>query len=205
MSLVLCDNGMFVEALASALAARDHRVLATCEEPERLVDLVSAFHPDAVVLDVGCELPPLAAAIRREAPGTAVVLLSAQVTPAGWDAYDARLVDGLVSKSHDIDALDRALSTILDGERLVAGFNRPRAAGPRRPPGPEPLTAREREVLRLIVDGIATEAMADRLGVSANTVRTHVQSVLRKLRVHHRSRAAYLAVQLGLVQPSHSG
>jgi DNA-binding NarL/FixJ family response regulator len=65
--------------------------------------------------------------------------------------------------------------------------------------GIEPLTDREREILRLIVQGVSTQMMADSLGVSSNTVRSHVQNVLRKLRVHHRSKAARYAVESGLV------
>ena len=67
-------------------------------------------------------------------------------------------------------------------------------------PDNEPLTAREREVIALLVDGVSTALMAESLGVSTNTVRSHVQNVLRKLGVHHRSKAAHRAVELGLVR-----
>ena len=53
----------------------------------------------------------------------------------------------------------------------------------------------------LIVNGASSEIIADRLGISRNTVRTHVQSVLTKLQVHSRLEAASFAVRHGIVDP----
>jgi two-component system nitrate/nitrite response regulator NarL len=61
------------------------------------------------------------------------------------------------------------------------------------------LTARERECLRLLVEGLDTARMATRLGVSPATVRTHVQLLLTKLGVHSRLEAASLAVRYRLL------
>ena len=64
------------------------------------------------------------------------------------------------------------------------------------------LTSREREVLSLLVQGMSGEEIADALGISPNTVRTHVQSILTKLQVHSRLEAATFAVRHGVVGPS---
>src|SRR5204863_2507694 len=61
------------------------------------------------------------------------------------------------------------------------------------------LTTREREVLSLLVEGADGGAIARRLGISRNTVRTHVQSILTKLQVHSRLEAATMAVRHHLV------
>jgi two-component system, NarL family, nitrate/nitrite response regulator NarL len=61
------------------------------------------------------------------------------------------------------------------------------------------LTKREREVLMLLVEGLSGTAIARRLQISANTVRTHIQSILTKLQVHSRLAAATFAVRHGLV------
>ena len=61
------------------------------------------------------------------------------------------------------------------------------------------LTARERECLNLVVEGLDTSGIATKLGVSAATVRTHVQSMLTKLGVHSRLEAASYAVRYGLL------
>jgi DNA-binding NarL/FixJ family response regulator len=84
------------------------------------------------------------------------------------------------------------------GERVLVGW--PAAVAPlRRTTDLDLLTDREREVLELITDGVPTAVMAQRLGVSVNTVRTHVRSVLHKLGVHQRAKAARAAVELGLL------
>ena len=64
------------------------------------------------------------------------------------------------------------------------------------------LTARELEVVRLVVRGYSTQQMADELGVSRHTIRTHVQQVLRKLGVHGRGKVARAAATAGLVDVS---
>jgi two-component system, NarL family, nitrate/nitrite response regulator NarL len=61
------------------------------------------------------------------------------------------------------------------------------------------LTNRERECLALLVDGLSSDAIAERLGVSITTVRTHVQAVLTKLGVHSRLEAASFAVRHSLL------
>jgi two-component system nitrate/nitrite response regulator NarL len=61
------------------------------------------------------------------------------------------------------------------------------------------LTPREREVLALLVEGLSGVVIANRLGISRNTVRTHVQSILTKLQVHSRLEAATFAVRHRLV------
>jgi two-component system nitrate/nitrite response regulator NarL len=65
----------------------------------------------------------------------------------------------------------------------------------------EQLTAREVEVLQLLAEGASSGRIAEQLGVSPNTVRTHVQGILSKLQVHSRLEAAAFAVRLGLVDP----
>jgi NarL family two-component system response regulator LiaR len=61
------------------------------------------------------------------------------------------------------------------------------------------LTAREREVLRLMVEGLANKQIAQRLGIGEKTIKTHVSRVLAKLGVADRTQAAVLAIREGLV------
>lgn len=63
------------------------------------------------------------------------------------------------------------------------------------------LTSRERQVLRLLIEGASNKDMAKRLAIRSNTVRTHVQNLLAKLRVHTRLEAVTLAIRGGLLDP----
>jgi DNA-binding NarL/FixJ family response regulator len=203
MSLVLCDDHrMFVDALALALRARDHDVAATCSDLQALPGVLRQARPDLCVLGVqygGRARPEVAEMVRASVPGISVLVLTGWPTENLWRLYDSRTIDGLVSKSVDIRTVDLAVRRVLAGEHLVEGLTRPVPAASRGP-DTEPLTAREREVITLLVDGVSTALMAESLGVSTNTVRSHVQNVLRKLGVHHRSKAAHRALELGLVR-----
>ena len=67
-------------------------------------------------------------------------------------------------------------------------------------PGLAELTARERDVLRLIVEGLANKEIAGRLGIGEKTVKTHVSRVLDKLGAADRTQAAVVALRRGLVE-----
>ncbi len=202
MSLLLCDDhDMFRDSLAEVLTSLGHEIVDSVAGPERLVDRVARHQPRTCLLDVcfqGEERLDVARRVREASPGTTLLVLTGTVSPAAWSAFKDGLLQGVLSKTIDVPRLDTAIHRSLGGERVVEGW-----ALPPRPETPdplvEPLTDREREILRLIVEGVSTEMMATTLGVSSNTVRTHVQHVLRKLQVHHRGKAARRALDRGLI------
>jgi DNA-binding NarL/FixJ family response regulator len=197
MKLALCDDHrLFVDSLARELERHGHQIALRTYDPAQLLDAVRAAAPDVCLLDV--RFPQrsgvdVAAELRTIAPATAIVLLTGACTDAVWDAYDRHAVDGVVSKGLPITAVHEALHRVARQERVVLGWSRPAPARRRNPAAG--LTGREQEVLALIVEGLATDAMAARLGVTSNTVRTHVQNVLRKLGVNSRGKAATAAVR----------
>jgi len=207
MTLTLCDqHGMFLDGLAEALAGRGYEISAAVTDVHALEPAHRSAAPDVCVLGLGNhEGEWLAAAcdIKRDHPATAVVLLGSGASPAVWAAYDSGAVDALVDKRCDIATLDKVLARVESGERVVEGCVRP-SAEPAYRTALDYLTDREREVLRLIVAGFSTQRMSAVLGVSANTVRTHVQHVLAKLGVDRRSKAIKVAVELGLTGQAES-
>ena len=72
----------------------------------------------------------------------------------------------------------------------------------RQPEQTEPLTERERDVLRLVAGGVSNKEIAAALAIGERTVKTHVSSVLAKLGVQSRTQAALYAVRAGLVADS---
>jgi NarL family two-component system response regulator LiaR len=69
---------------------------------------------------------------------------------------------------------------------------------PQRPPTSDPLTEREVEVLRVVAHGESNQQIADELGISEATVRTHVSNILNKLHLASRTQAALYALREGL-------
>ncbi len=112
---------------------------------------------------------------------------------------------GYFTKHIDADQFRRSLASVIDGQTVF-----PHRLGRRTvPAGVEQrdmelmaaqLTTREREVLQLLAEGASSPQIAARLGVSPNTVRTHVQGILSKLQLHSRLEAAAFAVRYELVE-----
>jgi DNA-binding NarL/FixJ family response regulator len=202
MSILVCDDHqMFLSALVEALESQGHEVAAYTPDPNRILELAELHHPALVLLDVhmpGMTGIELARRLREHDPRIAILLLTASTEDWVRAAFDARAVDGLVRKQSGLQALDAAIRRVLAGERTAVDWplrTRPttRTASPL-----DDLTARERQVLSMLTEGASTTAMAERLCVSTNTVRSHVRSVLLKLGVHHRTKAAHAARELGL-------
>lgn len=202
MRVMLCDDHeLFVDAIASALRDRGHEVGATCD-PQQMPGRAAAQAADVCVLEstvAGTDGTSVAAAIREECPEAVIVMLTGDVNARVWAAYDRGLINGVVNKSRGFEQLERALVRAAAGEQVLEGCVRPvRKAAPRSLV--EALTNRELEVLRSIVKGHSTETMSVSFGVSRNTIRTHIQHLMRKLGVHERSKAVRLALDLGLVE-----
>lgn len=203
MRLVACDDhGLFLDALVMVLTELGHDVVAATESLDEAVSQTAAKQPDVCLLDVafgGRSRMDAVSLIRRDEPLVGLLLLTGMASEDVWCAYDAGAVDGVVNKVCGIEVLERAIHAVASGERVVEGFTRrPRPPVLHSQPRPDRLTEREREVLRLLTRGVSTDQMARELGVSINTVRTHVQNVLHKLGVNGRSKAVHLALTMDL-------
>ena len=114
---------------------------------------------------------------------------------------------GLVRKSDGIDELVGAVhaahagSAVFPSDLLGRALDR---LGRGERPAPCGLTPREVEVLALLAEGLATRAMAERLGVTVHTVRNHVQTVIQKLDAHSKLEAVAAARRHGMLPPPHA-
>jgi len=196
---------LFAEAIEIAVSKLGMEVVGLEATGEDAVEAVSRLDPDVVLLDLG--LPDrdgidVGECILAARPGTKVVALTALDDPAiARDAIRAGFA-GYVTKGVGTEQLAQALQGLTTSERVRP---RPVALLPRRAPvagssSPSPrLTGRELEVLQLLADGTPSRAIAERMGVSRNTVRTHVQGILTKLQVHSRLEAVAVATSNGIV------
>jgi two-component system nitrate/nitrite response regulator NarL len=206
MRLVLCDdNRILGDALAAALRARGHQVMAITTSVAGGIAAVGEHLPDACLLDLrfpsGEDGLTAARAIRLRYPDTAVVILSGTSDPAAaWEARELG-VAGFLSKDQNVCQIAHALDMVASGRR-VFDPRLPSHAGPVVPRRAHPLyelTPRESEVLRRIVAGQSTGQMATEMNIAASTLRTYVKNLLTKLGTHSRLQAAALASREGLL------
>ncbi|MFC5744156.1 response regulator transcription factor [Actinomadura rugatobispora] len=209
--LIVDDHTLFAEALAARLGREpDLVILPIAADVRRALALAATERPQVVVLDMtlGAESGlDVLDRVRERHPGMRVVILSAM---AEVDAMVRAVRHGAIawlSKTESADLVAR----VIRGAAHRGGWLPPDVAGEvlRRllADGAEPnggarllaeLTPREREVLQCMVDGLNRAEIAERLGLSANTVRTHTQNLLAKLDMHSALEAITLAMRAGM-------
>jgi two-component system nitrate/nitrite response regulator NarL len=158
--------------------------------------------PDVVLLDIG--LPDqsgfaLGAEMLERWPRLRIVALTALDDPSAVDEAHALGFRGFLSKDIPVSRFVSAVLAVIEGRTEFPFARVRRRSSPRPSLLASHLTPREREVLGLLVEGAGSDEITARLGITRNTVRTHVQSILTKLQVHTRLEAATLAVRHGLV------
>lgn len=216
MRIVLCDdNRILSEALAVAMEAQGHQVVAIATTAPGGLAAVAALQPEVVLLDLGfpdgAEGPgagraqglDAARAMRQQHPDTAILVLSSLADPETWSAATKIGVAGFLRKDKCVSELADALAVIARGGVVLdAGLRRgvsQRLPRRRRSHIPHSLTPREREVLRRIVAGQSSGQMADEMNITVGTLRTYVKNVLIKLGAHSRLHAAALATREDLL------
>ncbi len=209
--LLVDDHEMVLQGLLAMLSrfADQVQVIGTASESDAAVSLVLAEKPDVVLCDVrlrqGSGLD-VCTAIRKADPQAKVVFLTVyddeqylyQALRVGAVGYLLKQVDG-----HD---LVRHIENVVEGEIVIdptlAGRVAASAAhmqgGEFWPGARLGLTQRESEVLALLVAGLSNKAIAARLVVSDDTVKTHLRGVYRKLDVGDRGGAVATALREGL-------
>jgi DNA-binding NarL/FixJ family response regulator len=195
------DHARMRTRIREALEAGGCVVVGEGVSAEEAIALAMEQRPDVALLDIHMPGNGITAAreIARSLPGTAVVMLTASAEDA--DLFDSLRAgaSGYLLKDTDPAVLVDELRSALAGEaamsrrlvsRIMEEFRSP--ATPRftrRSRASARLSAREWEVMELLGEGLSTDEVAKRLFVSPTTVRVHVSSVLRKLRVKDRASA----------------
>jgi DNA-binding NarL/FixJ family response regulator len=178
--LVVVRNRLYRDLVAGWIAdhARGRVTVRAADHAAATVGL-AAWVPDVLVLEVsGLEHDGLAVAeafLTRRPAGRLIVLMDAAAAfapPPPWLAGRVAAVIGSVAR---LDDLEVALAPLLGREVPTPGARHNSPANRRR------LSQREREVLRLIGEGLASDSIAARLGIAVNTVATHRKRIAAKL------------------------
>jgi NarL family two-component system response regulator LiaR len=206
--IVADDDALARRMLRDVLQAAGIVVIAEASGGREAVELSHFYKPDVVIMDLvmpGIDGLAATRQLAAKAPGVKVVILtSSDDDDLGIMTLRAGAV-GFLSKSVGLDALPRALRGARDGEavvsrrmtmKLVEALRRQREDGAGLRPIRSPLTSREWEVLDLLCQGASTDDVAAALVLSAETVRSHVKNVLRKLDVRSRREAVEAAQRM---------
>lgn len=205
--LVADDHEVVRQGLISLFNGSDIKVVGEAKDGEEAVVLARKFRPQVVLLDI--RMPQADGLttlekLRSEMPETKVVMLSTYDNPT----YVARAValgaSDYVLKGSSRQELISAVTAAANGEapskvgelRRVAGAMATRQASADED---VPLTNRETQVLRHMALGLSNKEIGRSLTISIETVKEHVQNILRKIAVSDRTQAAVWAVRRGLV------
>jgi DNA-binding NarL/FixJ family response regulator len=201
--VVADDHPPIVDAVARYLESEDGiEVIARLEDGAEALAAIEELKPDVAVLDVRMpELDGVEVARRLSAQGstTGVILYTGLAERAlVIEALDAG-ARGFLLKEAPLADLVRAVRVVAEGRTYVDPILAGVLATPevtQRLPG---VTKREREVLRLIADGKRNEAIAEILGISPLTVRSHVKKAMEKLDADTRTQAVANALRQSLI------
>ncbi len=203
--LLVDDHTMVRRGLAIFLMAFDDLELAgEAASGDAAVKLCAQVQPDVVLMDImmsGLDGVAATRAIRQQFPHVQVIALSSFKEEAMIQGVLQAGAIGYLLKDVSADELAQAIRAARAGrvtlspeatQALVHAVSQPRAPG-------SDLTAREREVLALMVQGSSNNEIAEKLVVSSSTVKSHVSNVLSKLGVASRTEAVALAVRYRLI------
>jgi DNA-binding NarL/FixJ family response regulator len=199
--LLADDHPALLDAVGGFLESRGIEVVYRARNGQEALDEVRERRPDLALLDL--VLPRLsgtetARCIVREVPETAVVVYTGYADePRLLEALDAG-ARGFLSKDAPLEELARAIEIVASGRTYVDASLAPTLVRPETMSIPQ-LTARERDVLRLLSDGLRTEEVARRLFISPETVRTHLRKAMDKLEAETRTQAVAEALRKSII------
>jgi NarL family two-component system response regulator LiaR len=203
--VIVDDHSVVREGLRAFLRLQEGiDVVGEAAGADEAVRVAAAAAPDVVLLDLVMPDGDGIGAIRRlleVAPGARVLVLTSFADDAQIFAAMAAGAAGYLLKDVDPAALAEGIRDVHAGRPALHPSVAARLM--RRESSPAPthgdITAREHDVLRLVVEGLPNKQIAQRLGIGEKTVKTHVSRVLAKLGVEDRTQAAVLAIREGLV------
>lgn len=192
------------ELLAARLAADGLAIVAVAHDGASAHNLALQHQPDVVILDIELREPDGISTIRdmlrADRRFRILVLTASDDVLSARYAMQAGAV-AFLSKSGTYEDLSGALRTVMAGDTVVT--HRPSDG---RTSGHEPMTIgsllsdREEEVLSLVATGLTNPEIAERLFISARTVKNHLSSIYDKLGVGDKTQALIRAVRLGIVR-----
>jgi DNA-binding NarL/FixJ family response regulator len=207
------DHRSFGEALQIALdRERDLTVIELVTDGVQAVRSATREHPDVVLMDLqmpGIDGIEATRRIREEGEDSAIIILTGNEDEVGLARAVQAGARGFLLKTEPVEDLAKAirrahrgepLHDVTDVESSLRRLRTRRATDSDLERRLARLTPREVEILQHMADGLGPEQIADQLGMSRHTLRTHTQNILTKLGVHSKIEAVIAAIRFAKVK-----
>ena len=213
--LVIDDQYAFTDMLRVVLDLQDDiSVIGTAIAGDEGLRMAIETHPDVALVDYhmpGMSGLEVIQGMRKVYPLTKVIVLTSDTDEATMAGAIAEGAVGYITKHQAISEVVEAVRKACEGEPVIPPFMIPRilshfhtqqqqeqeAQAMR-----EKLSGREIEILEHLAKGADNKTISDALFISPHTVRTHVQNILTKMRVHSKLEATTVALKMGLISQS---
>jgi DNA-binding NarL/FixJ family response regulator len=199
--LIVDDHEVVREGLRLSLSRAPHiRIVGEASDGESAIALAERRRPDVVIMDIrmpGMDGLEATKELSRKAPEIAVLVFTAYSERSLLGRGLESGAKGYILKEAPHGTLLRAIEKVANGE----GYIDP-ALMPAFLPGrdrDEMLTAREREILQLLADGMSNADVAAKLFISQETVKSHVRHILTKLEADTRTQAVAIALREAII------
>lgn len=210
IQVMMADDHMMVREGVKALLEIDGdiKVIAQANDGVECLKILEEVSPDVLLLDINMpKLDGLSVldTVKRTKPGLKVIVLT--IHNEGEYLYSAyeKGADGYVLKDSGSDILKRAIRVVHQGEQYIEPILMPRLRerieNNKNPEKKEDkLSKREFEILKLVAVGMYNKEIADQLSISEKTVKNHMSSIFRKIKVSDRTQAAVYAIRNNYVR-----
>ena len=193
------DQQMLLSALGSLIQLEDDlEVIAQAADGRKALEAIRTLRPDICLLDI--EMPGMngldvAEAVKREKLDCKMMIVTTFSRPGYLQRAMALKVEGYLLKDEPIEFLVEAIRNVHQGQRVIS----PDLAAFLFEKEENPLSEREREVLRLAAEGKTTDQIAGSLYLTKGTVRNYLSSAIQKLEVQSRHQAVKKAAEKGWI------
>lgn len=214
ISVILADDHqMVLDGFAALLSSEDDiEVLATCSNGKEVISLVAKYKPHIAILDI--EMPDgptgivLANTIRDDFPGTKVLILSMYKKNQLIEEVLKAGASGFIVKNQGHSELVRAIRQVSVGKDYYSDEITDVIMDNLRNPKPSeqeedrmvPITKREKQVLKLIVEGYTSNQIGEELFIASSTVETHRRNLIDKTGVKNSKALISFAIKEGLLE-----
>jgi len=201
--LAVDDHPAVRQGLALLLeGAEDIELVDSVDSGEAVLEAIERFHPSVVILDVrlpGMDGISAVKKIAERAPGVNTVVFSAYGDKRLLSDAIAAGARGYVMKGSPPEDLIRAIRTVDKGNAFVDPSLSPSLLMSQGVVD-APLSEREREILQLLAEGLHTDEVAERIGLSAETVKSDTKRAITKLEADGRVHAVAIALRKALIE-----